>query len=140
MPERMGYEIDETRWPLVVARATKYLSDPVATDASYRKLESILMREQRFLLVFDMRGASSTPGRRHMFREWCQRHAGALTRLLVAAAIVAASSMERGFVTASLWVRTPPWPMRVFAESSEAETWLLSNYAHLTTPKSTSQI
>jgi hypothetical protein len=136
MPERMGYAIDDTRWPLVVARATEHLSDPVAADASYRKLETILMREERFLLVFDMRGASSTPSRRRMFLDWCQRHADSLTRLLVAAAIVAGSSVERGFVTASLWVRTPPWPMRVFAESSEAETWLLSNFAHLTTSNS----
>jgi hypothetical protein len=136
MPEPMGYEIDDTRWPLVVARATKHLGDAAATDASYRKLEGILKREQRFLLVFDMRGASSTPSRRRRFMDWSQRNADPLTRLLVAGAIVAASSIERGFVTAALWVRTPPWPMRVFAESSDAEAWLLSNYAHLTTQKS----
>lgn len=134
MPERMGYEIDDTRWPLVVARATKHLDDPAATEASYRKLESLLRREQRFLLVFDMRGASSTPSRRQKFRAWCNSHEDPLTRLLVAGAIVAASSVERGFVTASLWIRTPPWPMRVFADSSEAEQWLLSNYSHLTRP------
>jgi hypothetical protein len=137
MLERMGYAIDDARWPLVVARATEYLSDPVATEASYRKLERILQREQRFMLVFDLRGASSTPGRRQKFRDWCQRHEDPLTRLLVAGAIIAASSIERGFVTASLWIRTPPWPMRVFAEQSEAEAWLLANFAHLATSKST---
>jgi hypothetical protein len=100
MLERMGYAIDEARWPLVVARATEYLSDLVATEASYRKLESILQREQRFMLVFDLRGASSTPARRHKFREWCQRYEDPLSRLLVAAAILAASSIERGFVLA----------------------------------------
>lgn len=129
MPERMGYEIDDRRWPLVVARATEHLNDTAATEASYRKLESLLRREQRFLLVFDMRGASSTPGRRQKFRDWCALHEDALTRLLVAGAIVAASSIERGFVTASLWIRTPPWPMRVFADSSEAEAWLLSSFS-----------
>jgi hypothetical protein len=135
MVERMGYDIEDARWPLVVARATKYLGDPAATDASYRKLESILEREQRFLLVFDLRGASSTPGRRRRFHEWCQSHEDALTRLLVAGAIVAGSGMERGLVTAALWVRTPPWPMRVFTDSSEAETWLLANFTHLTGSK-----
>lgn len=132
MPERMGYEINDTRWPLVIARATEHLSDPAATESSYRKLESLLRREQRFLLVFDMRGASSTPGRRQKFRAWCNSHEDELTRLLAAAAIVAASSIERGFVTASMWIRTPPWPMRVFAEPNEAEQWLLSNFSHLT--------
>jgi hypothetical protein len=132
MAERMGYDIDDSRWPLLVARATQYLSDPAALDASYRKLESLLQREQRFLLVFDMRGASSSSSRRRRFLEWGETHADALTRLLVASAIVAASSIERGFVTAALWVRTPAFPMRVFASSAEAEAWLLSNYAHLT--------
>ncbi len=131
MGEPMGYEIDDSRWPLLVARVTKHLDDPEAADASYRKLEGILQREQRFLLVFDMRGASSSSTRRRKFAEWCKRHAGSLERLLVASAIVAASSLERGFVTAALWLDTPPWPMRVFASSTEAETWLLSNFAHL---------
>ena len=133
MAERMAYEIDDARWPLLVARATKLLSEPDAVDASYRKLESILKRDQRFLLVFDMRGAISSPGRRRRFLAWGESHADVLTRLLVASAVVAASNVERGFVTAALWLRTPPFPMRVFTSASEAETWLLSNYAHLTT-------
>jgi hypothetical protein len=135
MAERMGYEIDDSRWPIVIARATEHLGDPAAVDASYRKLESILLREQRFLIVFDMRGASSTPNRRRKFLEWCALHAEPLTRLLVAGAIVATSSVERGFMTATLWVRTPPWPMRVFSDSSEAEKWLISSFSHLTTSK-----
>lgn len=135
MAERMGYDIDDSRWPLLVARATEHLSDPAAADASYRALELILQREQRFMLVFDMRGASSSPTRRRKFLEWGERHADVLTRLLVAGAIVAVSSIERGFVTASLWLRTPPFPMRVFAEPNAAEAWLLANYAHLTTAK-----
>ena len=129
MSERMGYAIDDTRWPLVTARATKFLEDPVAVEASYRKLERILARDQHFVLLFDMRGASSTSERRRKFREWGQAHVEPLTRLIVAGAVVAASSLERGFVTASLWVVTPPWPMRVFAESGEAEEWLVSEFA-----------
>ncbi|MEY4582539.1 MAG: hypothetical protein RL701_7242 [Pseudomonadota bacterium] len=132
MPEAMGYEMDDTRWPLLVARATEHLGDAAATEASYRKLEAILLREQRFMVVFDLRGASSTPDRRRKFFEWGKRNADSLKRLIVASAIIAGSSIERGFVTAGLWVSTPPWPMRVFATSSEAEAWLLANYAHLT--------
>lgn len=136
MAERMGYDIDDSRWPLLVARATQYLNDPVAADASYRALERILKRDERFLLVFDMRGASSTSARRRKFVEWGERNSEALTRLLVAGAIVAATSMERGFVTAALWLRTPPFPMRVFADAVDAEAWLLTNYLHLTSSKS----
>ncbi len=134
MPERMAYAIDDSRWPLLVARATEFMHDPADFEASYRKLESILARNQPFLLVFDVRGASSTSSRRRKFMEWCQHHADVLTRNLIAAAVIAASSVERGFVTATLWVKSPPFPMRVFAESSDAEEWLLTNFRHLTLP------
>lgn len=125
----MGYAIDDSRWPLLVARATEYLSDEMAVDASYRKLEQILKREELFVLVFDMRGATSTSARRKRFREWGLQHEDALTRLIVAAAVVARSSIERGFVTASLWLAAPVFPMRVFTDSADAESWLLTDFA-----------
>jgi hypothetical protein len=128
MPERMAYAIDDARWPLVVARATKH-SDAAALEASYRTLEAILDRKQQFVLLFDVRGATSSSSRRRNLLSWCERHADALTRYLAVGAIVAASSIERGFVTASLWLRSPPWPMRVFADPDAAETWLLSELA-----------
>jgi hypothetical protein len=124
----MAYAIVDARWPLVVARSTEYTDDVAALDPSYRALEVILAREQPFVLMFDMRGATSTSSRRRRLMEWCDRHADALTRLIVAGAVVAASSVERGFVTAALWVRSPPWPMRVFADPSEAAEWLLAEY------------
>jgi hypothetical protein len=127
MPERMAYVIDDGRWPLVVARATVH-SDAAALEASYRKLEAILDRKQQFVLLFDMRGATSSSSRRRNLLGWCERHADALTLYLAVGAIVAASSIERGFVTATLWVRSPPWPMRVFAEPSAAEKWLMSTF------------
>jgi hypothetical protein len=129
MSQRMAYAIDDSRWPLLIARATEYLSDESAADASYRKLEQILTREELFVLVFDMRGATSTSARRKRFREWGQRHEAALTRLLVAAAIVARSSIEHGFVTASLWLAAPVFPMRVFTDPVDAESWLLTDFA-----------
>jgi hypothetical protein len=125
----MAYAVDDSRWPLVVARAIAH--EPVALAAGYRKLEAILERKQRFLLLFDMRGATSTSARRRSFLEWCERHANALTTLLAAAAVVAGSPIERGFVTAALWVSTPPYPMRVFANASDAEAWLLGECGHL---------
>ena len=125
MPERMAYAIDDSRWPLVVSRATEFIDDPEAAEVSYERLEAILARRQRFVLIFDMRGATSTPARRRKFLEWCARHSDALTRYLVAGAVIASSSIERGFATATLWVRTPPWPTRVFGDPQEAEEWLM---------------
>lgn len=134
MPVPMAYAIDDSRWPLVVAQVTEFVLEPRALEASYRKLEEILARQQPFLLVFDMRGASSSSSRRRKLLEWCEKNEDALTRYLVAGAVVAASSVEQGFVTAALWIRSPPWPMRVFADPGDAEAWLRENHMHLTTP------
>jgi hypothetical protein len=125
----MAYAILDARWPLVSARATEFIDDPDALDPSYRALEAILARQQHFVLLYDVRGASSTAARRRRLFAWCDEHADALTHLILAGAVVASSSVERGFVTAGLWVRSPPWPMRVFADSPEAEAWLLAQYA-----------
>jgi hypothetical protein len=127
----MAYAIADARWPLVTARATEFVDDPAALDPSYRKLEQILARKELFVLLFDMRGATSTSARRRRLFAWCDQHSDALTNLILAGAIVAASSLERGFVTAGLWVRSPAWPMRVFSDSPEAEAWLFEQFAQL---------
>lgn len=127
----MAYAVDDSAWPLVIARAVAH--EPQALAAGYRKLEAILDRKQAFVLVFDMRGATSSSARRQKFQEWCERNTDALTRYLTGAAVVASSTVERGFITAGLWVRTPPFPMRVFANASDAEAWLRADFAQVFT-------
>ena len=124
MPERVAYAIDDSRWPLLVSSATEFINDPDALEASYRRLEQILTRKQRFVLIFDMRGAASSSARRKKFIEWCERNSEGLTTYLVAGAVIVGSSVERGFATATMWLRTPPWPTKVFEDPREAEAWL----------------
>jgi len=131
----MAYVIDDSRWPLVLARAIPY--DPQTLEACYRKLEALLARKQVFVVLFDMRGASSSSERRKKFLEFGERHADAVKRYIAGAAIVASSPIERGFITAALWVRTPPYPMRVFSNAIEAEAWLFEAFAPILTPPST---
>ena len=135
MSERLAYAVDDTHWPLVAARATEFVNDMSALDASYRRLELILAREQEFVLLFDMRGGASSSARRRKLLEWAERNGSALKRSIVASAVVVGSNVERGFVTAVLWVREPPWPMRVFTDSAETEQWLLAEFARLTAAK-----
>ena len=125
----MAYAVDDTRWPLVVARTIPFSAETLA--ASYRTLEALLERKQPFVVLFDMRGATSSSERRRKFMEFGERHADAIKHYLAASAVVASSPLERGFVTAVLWVKTPPFPMRVFASSTDAEAWLREAFAHV---------
>jgi hypothetical protein len=127
--EQLAYLVDDRRLPLVALRATAAVDDPAALDATYRALEQVLARRQRFLMLFDLRGASSSPSRRRRLLEWGLRHEPELRAYLGASALVVGNGLERGFVTAMLWLHPVPWPMRVFSSVAEAEAWLLRENA-----------
>ena len=127
--EQLAYVVDEARWPLVVLRATAAVDDPDALNASYRALERVLAKQRRFLMLFDLRGASSSPSRRRRLLDWGLRHEQALRAYLGASGLVVGNGFERGFVTAMLWLQPVPWPMRVFSSLQEAEAWLMQEHA-----------
>ena len=125
----MAYAVDDSGWPLVTARAIAF--DPQTLDACYRKLDALLARRQPFVVIFDMRGATSSPERRRRLQAFGDRHEADIKHYLAAVALVASSPLERGFITAGLWVRSPAFPMRVFPNASEAEAWLRASFAHV---------
>jgi len=128
-PEQLAYVVDDSRWPLLIVRPTSAVDDPDALDASYRALERVLAKRSRMLMLFDLRGASSSPSRRRRLLDWGLRHEAELRAYLGANALVVGNSLERGFVTAMLWLHPVPWPMRVFSSLEEAESWLLREHA-----------
>jgi hypothetical protein len=119
-----AYELDTSRWPLVVLTPTTAVRDPVALDGMYAALERLLSREKRFLFLFDMRGGASDAQRRKRFIDWVARHNDAISRYAIATAVVVGTAMERGFVTAATWVVNTPCPVRVFGDMVDAEAWL----------------
>jgi len=122
----MAYAVDDSRWPVVTVRPTELVNDIAALDGTYRALELLLARRQRFRVLLDLRGGASSPRRRQRFLDWGKRHAIDLTSYLAAIAIVVGTSFERGIVTAVTWMYAPPWALRVFSDRAEAETWLAS--------------
>lgn len=126
--EHLAYVVDDSRWPVLALRPTPWVDDPAALDATYRALERVLAKRRRMLMLFDLRGASSSPARRRRLLEWGLRHEIELRAYLGASALVVGNGFERGFVTAMLWLHPMPWPMRVFSSRDEAEAWLLREH------------
>lgn len=128
----MPYRVDDARWPLVTAHAIAY--DPQTLAACYGKLEELLARNRTFVVLFDMRGATSSSERRRRLLEFGERYSTEARRYLAAVALVASSPIERGFITAGLWLQSPAFPMRVFSTAKEAEAWLLADFSHVLDP------
>jgi hypothetical protein len=129
-PVQPAYLVDEQQWPLVKVRATPAVHDErAALDETYRLLGHVLEHQQRFVGFLDLRGATSSPTRRRRLLEWCRQHQAAIDQYMVAMAVIVRTSLERGFVTAGLWLSEPPVPTRVFDNPGEAEAWLWVEYS-----------
>lgn len=125
-----AYSVDSTRLPLVVVSPTAHVHNDDALDATYVALERLIGLDQPLLLLFDLRGGTSSPKRRQRLRSWQEARRDQLERNVTAMAAVVGSQLERGFVTAALWLFTPAFPMRVFTDKRDAETWLLARGVH----------
>lgn len=125
-----AYSVDSTRLPLVVVSPTAHVLNDDALDGTYVSLERLVGLDVPLLLLFDMRGGTSSPKRRQRLRSWQEARKEQLERNVRAMAVVVGSQLERGFVTAALWLFTPAFPMRVFTEKRDAETWLLTRGVH----------
>jgi hypothetical protein len=122
-----AYSVDTARLPLVVVSPTPHVLDDSALEVTYAQLERVLGLETPLYLLFDLRGGTSSPKRRQRLTNWQAARKEQLERNVRAMAIVVGSTLERGFVTAALWLFTPAYPMRVFTEPREAEAWLFAS-------------
>jgi hypothetical protein len=123
-----AYIIDDSRSPLVTGRAGPLIRDESALEESYRRLEQLLARQQPVIVLLDLRGAVSSPGRRKRFAEWLAHHEAEVVRQVLAIAVVVGNELERGFVTAVAWLKASPVPLRVFTDPVAAEQWLRERY------------
>lgn len=123
-----AYEVDTSCWPIVTLRPTVAVREMAALDLTYVAMDAVLARKETFVVALDLRGSVSSAERRRRFNDWVERNGAAIRRYAVANAVIASSTVERGFVTAALWFLTPPIPMRVFATPRDAEAWLQQQY------------
>lgn len=122
--------VDPTRWPLVYARPPASADTRDASfDVFYAELDAVLARQRPYVALVDIRGVAASEARGQRFARWTARRDGALRKHMVALAYVVQSVDEREYVTAVVWQLKHSYHARVYSELSEAERWLLCEYA-----------
>jgi hypothetical protein len=104
--------------------ATASVADDQALEATYAALTLMLSKRQHFGVVIDVRGAFSNPTRRKRLSAWVEEHRHVLDHFVVGIATVVDTSLERGAVTAALWLIPTPVEVRVFSVRDEGERWI----------------
>lgn len=127
--------VDLERWPLVVAQppaaqlAVARGDDSAALDDFYRGLEQVLLRRRPFVALFDVRGVKTLSNCRKRLIEWTNVHDSSIRAYMIALAVVLGSEIERADVTTAFWNLNQSYHARIFDDASEAENWLLAEFA-----------
>ncbi len=119
----IGYEIDDSRFPLVVVRFVGLLTDE-DFRAYLERAEAVRSRGPN-AAILDATHAGYLPARqRRMQAEWMKRHREMLRRNSLGSAFVVPSPLIRGVLTAILWIADMPGPHVVVETYAEAEEWV----------------
>ena len=100
--------------------------DTLDSDSLYRQVEAELGSgaASKYLLLHDLERTPRSSVRRKVFVSWVRAHRDLIVRRIEAYAVVAPNTIQRGMITAVLWVLEPPITHRVFANAAEARAWL----------------
>lgn len=121
------FVMDARQWPFV--RITSPLSD-VNVDSFFEIIDSCLEKRTVFGSLHDIRGLPALDAlQRKKFSDYIKRRGPLLQRFIAAHGVVVRSNIERGIVTAVLWVSPVPFPVRVFDSTIEAEKWVRDQIA-----------
>jgi len=127
-------EVDESGFPLVIARFRDQSSDD--EFAAYLKdLDQLFTRRQHFALVIDTTSRRDTPPlHRRMQADWMRDRAMLIRLFNVGTALVVPSMVQRGVLTAILWMQPMPCPHYTCETAPEAIRWCRAQLAaHATT-------
>ena len=123
--------VDLARWPLVMAQppSAKPLSDEGSLDDFFRDLDLVLSKRRPFVVLFDARRARNSSNERKRLIAWANLHDRSISKYMVALAVLVESEIERAYVTAAFWNLKRSYHARIFQNASEAEHWLLAEFA-----------
>lgn len=119
--DQPGIETDESSWPILQVTPPATVTDGMLAAYLdwYRTVDE---RRGPHAIVMDLRGSQgiTTEQRRMMLSRMEER--GGRTSCL-GLAMVFESKVLRAILTAMFWVRSPPYPTRVFADRESAFGW-----------------
>jgi hypothetical protein len=116
---------DDSDWPLFRARMPATPLSETEFSAWLQRLDQLFVRAERFALMLDVRDAPlPTATERHdvakLLNSWHARH----PHRMAAQAVVLKSAVQRGVLTAILWLSGPIYPTRPFVRMADADAWL----------------
>jgi hypothetical protein len=130
----MGFKLDESGWPIVVAHWQGPLTDDELTLA-LGHIDRWLARRQRFALLMDSRGAGGmSPEARARLVTHMKENAPLTSRYLVQASVVD-SMIQRTLFFAVNLLFPNPFPAKVFSDMETARAWVEQQLAEGTAPE-----
>jgi hypothetical protein len=122
---RMSFEMDESEWPLVVARWRGTPTEDEFSQAMGR-IDAYLHKSERFALLIDGRGGGSySPEQRATLIRYMKENAE-LTRRYLIQAIVIDNLVVRTLFYGINVVFPNAFPSKVFSDTETARAWLLA--------------
>lgn len=98
-----------------------------ALDRMASELEQAKASRRRIAFVsIGAADSSMSPKQRRRSSEWLEQNAALLRAACVGQAVVVPGTMQRGVLTAILWMGEYPVPMRACASEAEADTFVRS--------------
>ena len=124
-PRMAGPRYDDSEWPLFRARMPATPLGHEEFAAWLEQLDCLFRRGERFALALDVRDAPlPTAIQRQevakLLRTWYARNPDRMA----AQAVVMTSALQRGILTAILWLSGPTYQTRAFSAVPDAEAWL----------------
>jgi hypothetical protein len=119
-----GIGLDVSRWPVVIVTPPASVSNEQLDHFFAAFDRDVASRKRRYSIVLDLRRCQGMPAaQRKMLTDRMQRGEDRARVFCVASALVFESALLRSLLTAIMWVREPPNPVKIFATVDEGAEW-----------------
>jgi hypothetical protein len=116
--------VDDSKWPRVYVTWPAEPMQDEEFESAVLAMSELLARGKRYVIIHDARRAVRPTPKQRAFAAAQQKHDAEGTRRLIAGvALVTASPVIAGVLTAINWIVPPPYPMKTFSTMAAAETW-----------------
>jgi hypothetical protein len=116
--------VDDSKWPRVYVTWPSEQLEDEAFEAAVLAMSALVKRGEPYVIIHDARRAvRPTPKQRAFAAEHQKKDAEPTRRLLKGVALVTASPLISGVLTAVNWIFPAPYPQKTFSTFSAAEAW-----------------